>query len=192
MTKDSLVSSMLFSSTASILKIVLNPGWSIILISVSIRSLAVSFSCSYFWGEFIYFVYISVFFCVSGKPVMFLAPENNDFVKKRSYTVQGLILQEVFLVYVVCILLLCFVCSFPQVSLLKSFSLPTVRSIWILARVWQVLFRCAPVCLLRRPGLFSTRAEALQQEIWHMKWGEVILWSSGGGDHSPSSQEWLP
>ena len=38
-------------------------------------------------------------------------------------TVQGLMLQEMFLICVVCILLLCFGCSFPQVSDLPSFSL---------------------------------------------------------------------
>lgn len=58
---------------------------------------------------------------------MFSALKNNGFMEKRSYTVQGLVLQEGSLVYVVCTLLLCFGCSFPQVSPLQSFSLPAVR-----------------------------------------------------------------
>ena len=41
---------------------------------------------------------------------MFSAAETNGFMKKRSYTVQGLALQEVSLVYAVCTLLLCFGC----------------------------------------------------------------------------------
>ena len=42
---------------------------------------------------------------------MFPAPESNGFMEKRSYTVQGLSLQEVSLVYAACALLLCFDCS---------------------------------------------------------------------------------
>ena len=53
------------------------------------------------------------------KPVKFLPPESNGFMKKRPYTVQGLVLQEVSLVYSVYTLLLCFGCSFPQVSPLQ-------------------------------------------------------------------------
>ena len=122
---------------------------------------------------------------------MFLT-ESNAILRRDHKLSRALVHQEVFLVYAVYTLLLCFGCSFSQVSPLQSFFLPAVGSVWTLAGMWPVLTSCAPVCLLRRPGLFSTRAEALQQEIWHMKWGEVILWSSGGGDHSPSSQEWLP
>lgn len=48
------------------------------------------------------------------KPVMFPAPESNGFIKKISYTAQSLVLQEVFLVYAVCTLLLCFGCFFPS------------------------------------------------------------------------------
>ena len=69
---------------------------------------------------------------------MFPAPESPGFMKKRSYTVQGLGHQEVFLAYAVRTLLLCFGCSFPQVSLLK-FSLPAVWNVWSLSTVWQVL-----------------------------------------------------
>ena len=43
-----------------------------------------------------------------GKLVMFLAPECDGFMKKKSYTFQGLVLQEVCLVYPVYSLLLCF------------------------------------------------------------------------------------
>lgn len=43
---------------------------------------------------------------------MFPAPESNGFMKKRSYIVQGLVLQEVSLAYAEGTLLLCFGCSF--------------------------------------------------------------------------------
>ena len=71
-----------------------------------------------------------------GKPVMFHAPERNGFMKKRSYTVQGLVLLEVSLVYAVCTLLLCFGCSFLW-SVLCSFLLPTMGTVWTLARVCE-------------------------------------------------------
>ena len=56
------------------------------------------------------------------------APKSHGYIKK-SYTVLGLVLPEVLLVYAVCTLLLCFGCSFPQISPLQSFSLPAVGSI---------------------------------------------------------------
>ena len=80
---------------------------------------------------------------------MFPSPESNSYIKKRSYTVQGLALQKVFLVYAVCILLLHFGCSFLLISPLQSFSLPTMRSVWTLSHVWQVLRRYTLVCLLQ-------------------------------------------
>ena len=80
---------------------------------------------------------------------MFHVPESNGFIKKRSYSAQDLELQEVFLGFAVCTLMLCFDCSYPQVSPLQSFSLPAVGSVWTLARVWLVLTRCALVCLLK-------------------------------------------
>ena len=67
---------------------------------------------------------------------------------KRSYSVQGLALQGVFQVYAVCILLLCFDSSVPQVSPLQSFSLPAVGSVWMSATVWQILTRGPLVRLL--------------------------------------------
>ena len=66
-----------------------------------------------------------------GKPVLFSAPEDNGYIKNRSYTAQSPGLQEVFLAYAVCILLLCFGCSFPQVSPLKTFFLPAVAYVWM-------------------------------------------------------------
>ena len=66
---------------------------------------------------------------------MFPPLESNGY-KKRSYTVQSLVLQELSLVYAVCTLLLCFGCSFPQVSPLQSFSLPAMGNVLPLARVW--------------------------------------------------------
>ena len=67
---------------------------------------------------------------------MFPAPERNGFMKKRSYNVQGLALQEVSLVCAVCTPLPCHGCSLPQVSPLQSFPLPAMGSVWTVARVW--------------------------------------------------------
>ena len=71
-------------------------------------------SYSFFWDVFLswHFIWVSVF-CALGKPFMFPAPESNDFVMKRLYIVQGMELQEQYLVYAVCILLLYFGCFFP-------------------------------------------------------------------------------
>ena len=52
---------------------------------------------------------------------MFLAPKGNGFMKKRSYTVRGLVLQEVSLVYAVCTLLLYLACSFLWLVLYRVF-----------------------------------------------------------------------
>lgn len=82
------------------------------------------------------------------KSVTFPAFESNGNIKKRSRTVQGLVLQEVFLVYVVCTLLLYFGCFLPQVTSVESFSLPTVGSVWTLSSVWGVLNKCVLVSLL--------------------------------------------
>ena len=66
---------------------------------------------------------------------MFLAPESNGFVKKRSCSVQGLVLQGVSLMCTTCILLLCSGCSMLQSSCLKRLFLPAVGSVWSLATV---------------------------------------------------------
>ena len=86
---------------------------------------------------------------------MFSAPESNGFIKKRSYTVQDLVLQEVCLVCAACThSAVCFGCSFPQVSSLLSFSSPIVGSIWTLSCVWQVLTGCALVCLFKKARFY--------------------------------------
>lgn len=79
---------------------------------------------------------------------MFPDPVSNGFMKKRSSIVQGLVLQEVPLVCAACSLLLCFICSFSQVSPLQRLSLPVVDGVRTLAGVWRVLSRCVLVCLL--------------------------------------------
>ena len=79
--------------------IVLNSGSGILLISALIKSLAVTFSCSFFWGEFLYLVILSMalFSYVIVRKACYIPPhESNGYIKKRSYTVLGLVLQEVF------------------------------------------------------------------------------------------------
>ena len=147
----SLMGSMLFLSSANILMIValnsdqvyylylfwLDPWpWPFLFFSFGMNSSILAFCVGL------------CLLCVR-KLVMFPAPKSNGFMKKRPYAVQGLPLQEVSLVYAACTLLLCFGCSFPQVSPLQSFSLPAVGSVWTLARAWQVLIKCALVCLLK-------------------------------------------
>ena len=70
------------------------------------------------------------------KCIMLPVPASNDVMKKRSYNVQGLALQEVSLVCAACTVLLCFGCSIPKASGLQRFSLPAVGSVWTLAREW--------------------------------------------------------
>ena len=101
----------------------------LLLISILIRSLTVIFSCFFFLGEFLSWHFCLVLFYVLGLP----APKSNGFMKK-SYTVHGLVLQEVFLVYAMCTLLL-YGCSIPQVSPLQNFSLFAVGTVWTLAIV---------------------------------------------------------
>ena len=55
--------------------------------------------------------------------------ESNIFMRKRSYIVQGLILQAVSLVCAAGILLLYFGCSIHQASHLQRFSLSAVDSV---------------------------------------------------------------
>ena len=117
----------------------LNSRSGILLISALIRSLAMTLlvlSLRMNSSVLTYCVSLSVFFCVLRKPVMFPAPKANGYIEKRLCAEQGLTLQEVFLVNAVCILLLCFGCSFPRVISLQNSSLPTVRCVWILAGVW--------------------------------------------------------
>ena len=99
---------------------------------------------------------------------MFPAPESNSFMQKRSYTVQGLVLQEVSLAYAECTLLLRYGCSILQIRPLQSFSLPVVESVRTLARVWGVSTRCALACLLRDLILFP-----LELKCCRTLWPEV-------------------
>ena len=69
------------------------------------------------------------------KPIMFLVPESDGFMKNKSHSVQGLPLQGMSVVCVVCILLH-FGCSVLQASRLQRLSLPEVGSVWALARMW--------------------------------------------------------
>ena len=52
------------------------------------------------------------------------------YINKGLYTVKGLALRDVFMVYAVCTLLLWFGCSFLQLSPLQSSSLLAVGSVW--------------------------------------------------------------
>ena len=88
---------MLFSSPANILVIVvLNSGSGILLIAVLISSLTVTSSGSFFWGVFLHLVILSrsllLCVCVCVKETCFISCH----FKKRTCTVQGLALQEVF------------------------------------------------------------------------------------------------
>ena len=114
------MSSMLFSGPASTLMIaVLNSGSGILFICFDyIRSLVMTFSCSFFWDKFLHLDILSrcLSSCVLGKPIIFPAPESNSFMKKSFYDVQGPVLQEVSLVCGAC----------PLCSILVALSLKSV------------------------------------------------------------------
>ena len=119
--------SMLLSCPTSILIIVvLNSCSDILLISVLSKSLAVVSSWSF--GENSSILSLCLGFCLLHvkKTCYVYCCWEYYHIKKGSYTVQSLALQEVFLVYAMCTLLLCFFCSSPQVSLLQSSSLLAV------------------------------------------------------------------
>ena len=75
------------------------------------------------------------------------ALEIDGYIKKRSYTALGLMLQEVFQSVQYAIV---FWPVFPlEVSALQSFFLPAVRYFLILSTLWEVLTRCVFVCFLK-------------------------------------------
>ena len=66
---------------------------------------------------------------------MFPSPEDNGYVKKRSYTVNSLVLQDFFGVCCVHFAVV-FWLLFPQISPLQNFSLPVVLNVWTLSSLW--------------------------------------------------------
>lgn len=145
-----LMASILLSSPVNTFIIVaLNFPSGILAISVLLRPLAVVLSSSLIWVNplFSFCLFSVFFFCLIEKPVMFLAHESNDFMKKMSCHAQGLELKEVLPLCVACALLLCSACTILQASYLQRFSLHEVVSVWSLTWMWQALPRCAFVCL---------------------------------------------
>ena len=122
-----------------------------LLTSVLLQFPFLTLSCSFIWDEFFYhgLLFKSLPSSVLEKPIMFLAPESNGFIKKRSCSVQDLMPQGVSLVWAMCALLLCFECSVQQLA--SRLSLPAMGSVWSLALIWWVLIGCATVCLLYEP-----------------------------------------
>ena len=75
------------------------------------------------------------------------APENSGYIKKRSYTVLGLVLQEVFqIVHSAVVFWLVLPSSQSSAELL----LACVWGVWTLSTVWQILTRYVLVCLLEK------------------------------------------
>ena len=73
--------------------------------------------------------------------------ESNGLMRERSCSSQGLVLQKVSLVCTACGPFLCSDCSVLQACCRQRLSLPSMGSIWSLARVWWILTGCALVCL---------------------------------------------
>lgn len=123
--------------------------------------------CSSFCIEFFHLEILSRPLCsfVCWKNLLCFCLWESWLYDKRSYNVQGLAFQEVFVVYSPFILLLCFGCSVPQVSHGQSFSLPAMGDVWALTRVWRVLNRCALVCLLKETCCYIHIAEAFQNSM---------------------------
>ena len=67
---------------------------------------------------------------------MFPAPERVGFMRKKSYSIQDLVLQRVSLMCAAHAVLLCFDCSVLQASILQRLSLLAMDSVWPLGRVW--------------------------------------------------------
>ena len=97
--------------------------------------------------------------------------ESNGLMRERSCSSQGLVLQKVSLVCTACGLFLCSDCSVLQACCRQRLSLPSMGSIWSLARVWWVLTGCALVCLWNETcyHLYQNRgpAKLSGQEGWH-------------------------
>ena len=87
----SLMSSMFFLSKYLFVTIALNSGSGMLRISLWIRILAITFSYSFFWDQFLHLGILSssVFFCMVVKPVVFPLLESHSFMKKSLYSVQA-------------------------------------------------------------------------------------------------------
>ena len=98
------------------------------------------------------------------------------------------------LMYSMCMLLLYFGWSFPQVRPLWSFSLPAVGIVWILAKVWQVLTRCALVFLLKRDMILVPLELKLCRALQSVDMVPAgnLCWSSRWGALCSGSQVYLP
>ena len=94
----------------------------------------------------------------SNRPSARFSPPFFWYSYDMEYTVQGLVLQEVFLVYAVYILLLCFGCSFPQAGPLLSSSMLVVMSVWTFKPLCLGLFR---IGLIRKK---KKKAQSRQRE----------------------------
>ena len=196
MVRDSQMSSVLFSSLLNILKIVvLNSGSGVLFISVSIRSPVMTISCSLFWDEFLHLGILSrsVSSSVLEKPIMFPVPETNGLLRGRIMS-RSWCFRECFWCMPCAVWLLCFGCSFLQISSLHSFSLPAVGSIWTLSNVWWVLYKCALVCLLKRHLILFPLELKIYSSLWSVDFLHVggLCWSSGKEAHRSGYEAQLP
>lgn len=141
------MSCILFSNQSSILTIIdLNSNSGVLLISVSVRALLVTYSCSLLWGEYLYLAFcLGHFFCVFWESLLYFL-----FLRLMAILRRGPILSRAWCFRKslrVCTMF-CFCCCFPQISCLLSFSLPSVRSVGTFP-VYGILTRCALVFLLK-------------------------------------------
>ena len=98
------MSYILFSTPVSNLMIVaLHFPSGMLLTFVLLRSLAVALSCFFIWDKFLHLGILSKSrsSSVLERPVNSPAPESNSFMKKRSCSIQGLVLQGVSLMFAV-------------------------------------------------------------------------------------------
>ena len=111
----------------------------IVYISILSKSLAMISSWTLLWENSIHLSFW-LSFCLMHffKACYVSCTWEYCYIKKRSCTVQGLALQEVFLVCTVCTLMLHSGCSLTLVSPVQSSSLLAVGTVWI--------FRCTLVC----------------------------------------------
>ena len=145
------MSSTLFSSLLSIFMIItLNSLFSILFISISLRTVAVVLSILSFkiYSSVSSFcLTFCVYFCVLG-----MSATSPGFIKKRSYSALSavsLVIQVVFLMCVACAPLLSPGCFFFSLVICRGF-LFVVRSVWPPAR-WDAISQgvCWSACEMR-------------------------------------------
>ena len=147
----SLMSPILLPNPVTILMTVaLKLPSGMLLIFVSLKSLAVTLSYLIIWNKSLHLGIVSAIFSVLQKPVMSPAPESNGLMKKK----RSWHFRECFrcVLHVLCC---CVVAALPFRLVICRGSACLLCAVWCLTWMWIILTRCALICLLNetRPQL---------------------------------------